>query len=666
MGIATSPRDLMVERQIATRGVRDPRVLEALREVPREAFVPAELQEFALEDAPLPIAAGQTISQPYVVAVMVEALQLGPDDRVLEVGSGSGYAAAVMSRICARVYAIERHEELVDASRRVLADLGYQNVQLRHGDGTLGWPEAAPFDAILVSAGGPAIPDALRGQLAIGGRLVIPVGGRGRLQRLVRVTRRGIDDFVEDDYGPVSFVPLVGAQGWQDTEATAPRAPARPADSLAEQVARAAEPFGALEDVDLDALMDRIGDGRLVLLGEASHGTSEFYRMRARITRELVENHGFTIVAVEADWPDAARIDRWVRGDARIDHPEDAFSRFPTWMWRNREVLDFIGWLRAYNARLPEVAPRAGFYGLDLYSLYGSIGEVLRYLDQVDPDTARVARQRYGCLTPFQSDPAMYGLAALTERYRSCEEDVVAMLGELRERRSRAELPDGRSFLDAEQNARVAANAEAYYRAMYIGGAESWNLRDRHMFETLETLLAFNGARSKAVVWAHNSHLGVASATAMAARGELNLGQLVRERFGTDAYHVGFGTDHGTVAAASDWDGPMEVKRVRPSHPDSYERVSHESDVASFLLPLGEAVVGRPLRDALTVPRLERAIGVIYRPETELASHYFEARLPDQFDEWIWFDETRAIEPLAGAAGGPSLEPGHPFGTIDR
>jgi protein-L-isoaspartate(D-aspartate) O-methyltransferase len=665
MVIAASPRNQMVAQQVAARCIHDSAVLDAMREVPRGAFVPDELREFAHEDTPLPIGAGQTISQPYVVAVMVEALHLRPEDRVLEVGSGSGYAAAVMSRICRHVDAIERHRELVDASSRALAELGYDNVEVHHGDGTLGLPEAAPFDAILVSAGGPAVPDALRDQLAVGGRIVIPVGGEAHLQRLVRVTRDGPDEFDEEDFGPVSFVPLIGAHGWQET--SAPKRVSRgPAETLPERIARASEAFSDLRDADLGPLLGRIGDRRLVLIGEASHGTSEFYRMRARITRELIEHRGFTIVAAEADWPDAARVDRWVRGGSALDHPEDAFTRFPTWMWRNDEVVAFIDWLHEHNAELGPGPRQAGFYGLDLYSLYGSIGEVLRYLDRIDPEAARIARHRYGCLTPFQSDPAMYGLASLTERYRSCEEDVVAMLVDLRGRRGQGRVHDGAAVLDAEQNARVAANAERYYRAMYVGGAESWNLRDTHMFETLEALLAFHGPESKAVVWAHNSHLGDASATAMARRGELNVGQLVRERFGDEAYLVGFGTDHGTVAAATDWDGPMEIKRVRPSHADSYERLCHEASSRAFLLPVRGSATDPQLRDELLMPRLERAIGVIYRPETELMSHYFEASLPDQFDEWIWFDETTPIRPLAGAGAAPDLAEGHPFATIDR
>ena len=667
----------MVGTQLEARGIRQPALLEAVRVVPREAFVPAELEEFAYEDAPLPIAAGQTISQPYIVGLMLDGLELEPDDTLLEVGSGSGYAAAVASRLCRRVIGIERHAELAARSREALERLGYDNVEIRHGDGTRGAPDEAPFDAILVSAGGPRVPPSLSAQLAVGGRLVIPIGERGWLQRLVRVRRVSAERDETEDMGPVAFVPLVGVEAWpaeEGEEAAEPRgqgsvsrprpAPPAPPPTVPEQIARYAEPVTSLAGVSLDGLLARIGESRLVLLGEASHGTSEFYRMRARITRELIEQRGFVAVAVEADWPDAARIDRWVHGAGDERHPEQAFARFPTWMWRNVEVLEFVDWLRRHNQSGDPGRRQVGFYGLDLYSLYGSIAEVLRYLDRSDPEAARIARERYGCLTPYQSDPAVYGMVALTDPYRSCEDEVVAMLRELLGRRGEATLADGRRLLDVERNARVAAAAEHYYRAMYQGGADSWNLRDRHMFETLEAVLAFHGPDARVVVWAHNSHLGDASATAMASRGELNLGQLVREAYGPAAYLVGFGTDRGTVAAATNWGGQMEIKRVRPSHADSYERLCHDSGLPGFLLPDGEQAEPR-LREGLSRPRLERAIGVIYRPETELLSHYFEARLPAQFDEWIWFDETSAIRPLSGAERAPELAEGHPFSTLD-
>jgi erythromycin esterase-like protein len=397
-----------------------------------------------------------------------------------------------------------------------------------------------------------------------------------------------------------------------------------------------------------------------VLLGEATHGTSEFYRARAAITRSLIERHGFTIVAVEADWPDAAAIDRYVRHKALVVDSAPAFRRFPTWMWRNVEVHDFVNWLRAHN-ECRDAARRAGFFGLDIYNMRASIRAVIDYLDKVDPKAARVARERYGCLTPWQHNPATYGRAVLSAGYAKCENAVVAMLRDLFEREMVYERRDGESFFDAAQNARLVASAERYYRVMYYGAAESWNLRDRHMFETLDQLLAWRGAGSKAVVWAHNSHIGDAAATEIGEmRGEINIGQLCRERFAQAAVLIGLGTDRGTVAAASDWDGPLEIKEVRPAHRDSYERLCRDSGVSQFLMDLRE---GRSpeLRDALLYPRLERAIGVIYRPETELASHYFEACLPRQFDAYLWFEETRAVTPLptVARAGMPET---YPFG----
>src|SRR3954471_5977037 len=552
-------RNRMVDVQIAQRGVRDRSVLDAMRRGPREAFVQPGFEEFAYEDGPLPIGEGQTISQPYVVALMIEAAEVRPGDHVLEVGAGSGYAAAVLSHIADRVYAIERHPSLGEAAQRRFERLGYDNIELRVGDGTKGWPEAAPFDAILVSAGGPEVPPALKQQLAIGGRLVIPVGKDRHDQALLKITRTRAAAFEQDNLGAVAFVPLIGEQGWAEDgrRSASNHVPGQSrGQTLPEMIAEAAESLPDLDDPAFGPLFDRFGDRRVVLLGEASHGTSEFYRARAAITRRLIEFHGFTIVAVEADWPDAAHVDRYVRHRPRREGEEAAFQRFPTWMWRNREVDAFVRWLREYNEDRDPGA-MAGFYGLDLYNLSGSMRAVIDYLDDVDPAAARVARERYGCLAPWSRDPARYGRLAISEGYARCEAPVVAMLRELHAKRMRYSAEDGDEWLDAAANARLVKNAEAYYRAMYEGAAESWNLRDTHMFETLCQLLEARGPDSKAVVWAHNSHIGNAAYTEMGqVRDELNIGQLVKERFGDEARLIGFGTHEGSVAAADDWDEP--------------------------------------------------------------------------------------------------------------
>jgi protein-L-isoaspartate(D-aspartate) O-methyltransferase len=653
-------RSHMVEMQIARRGISDRRLLESLREVPREAFVEEGFEEFAYEDSALPISEEQTISQPYIVARMIEAAGVKPLDRVLEVGAGSGYAAAVLGRMAGRVYAIERHASLAASASDRLDRLGYDNVVVRAGDGTQGWPEYAPFDAIVVSAGGPRIPDALKQQLAIGGKLVIPVG-RGRAsQSLVRVTRTGETDFEEEALEQVCFVPLIGEHGWQDDgEIVFEPAPWSDAE-IAGLIGRCAEPLPAFDDAGFGALFDRFADAKVVLLGEATHGTTEFYQARAAITRHLIEKHGFTIVAVEADWPDAAAVDRHVRHRGPgAGGNEPPFGRFPAWMWRNTDVEAFVEWMRAHNSGL-ENDRQAGFHGLDIYNLSGSIGAVLDYLDKIDPEAARVARQRYGCLTPWQKEPSAYGSAVLSRGYRECEEAVIAQCRDLLAKRLEYARHDGERFFDAAQNARLVAAAEHYYRAMYYGGTDTWNLRDRAMFDTLVRLLELRGAQAKAVVWAHNSHIGDARFTDMGAvRDQLNVGQLCRERFGEDAALIGFGTHAGTVAAASDWGGEMETKQVLPARADSYERLCHEAGTARFLLDLQRH---QELHYRLLQPRLERMIGVIYRPDTEFESHYVEASLPQQFDAFVYFDETRAVTPLGPRQPRPGAAETYPFG----
>ena len=418
----------------------------------------------------------------------------------------------------------------------------------------------------------------------------------------------------------------------------------------------AAHPITGNAD-DYDLLLELIGDAQVVLLGEASHGTHEFYRERARITRRLIEEEGFGAVAVEADWPDAYRVNRWVRGRSDDRNGFEAlgeFERFPRWMWRNRDVLQFVDWLHRHNADQPEDL-RAGFYGLDLYSLFASMQEVIRFLDKVDPEAAARARYRYSCFDAFGEDTQAYGYAAEFGVSRSCEDQAVQQLLEVQRGRAGLADRDGRVPEDelfyTEQNARLVRNAEEYYRTMFRGRVDSWNLRDRHMSETLEALTAHlsrGGRRARVVVWEHNSHIGDARATEMGEMGEWNVGQLTRERMGGEAMLIGFTTYTGTVTAANDWDGPAERKRVQPALPESFEALFHTVGIPDFLLPL-RGNTGRA--EALDKARLERAIGVIYRPNTERASHYFEARLPEQFDAVIHIDESRAVEPLDQVAG---------------
>jgi erythromycin esterase-like protein len=422
--------------------------------------------------------------------------------------------------------------------------------------------------------------------------------------------------------------------------------------SVAKTIGDAAHRLTGAPD-DFDPVLNLVGNSRFVLIGEASHGTHEFYRIRAEITKRLIRESGFTVVAVEADWPDAYRVNRYVRGTGNDSDAVDAlggFRRFPQWMWRNADVLDFVGWLRAHNDALPGGAEKVGFYGLDLYSLHASMEAVLQYLHVVDPEAARRAQYRYSCFDQFGEDAQEYGYAASYGLTTSCEREVVEQLIELRRGAADYAQRDGRIAPDdlffAEQNARLVRNAERYYRTMFGGRVLSWNLRDQHMADTLDALVTFldaRGPRVRAVVWAHNSHVGDARATQMRAEGELNVGQLIRQRFEREAVLIGLTTHHGTVTAASAWDAPAERKAVRPALPESYEAQFHEVAHGNFFLDLHTPSAAATV---LRHPRLERAIGVVYRPETERLSHYFKAIIPEQFDAILHYDTTRAVEPL--------------------
>ncbi|MBX4996205.1 protein-L-isoaspartate(D-aspartate) O-methyltransferase [Rhizobium binae] len=653
-------RDHMVEHHVVRRGIRDENVTRAMRVVPREKFVDPGFEEFAYEDAPLSIGEGQTISQPFIVALMIEKADLNAGDKVLEVGTGSGYASALISRIVRHVYSIERHERLALQARDRFEKLGYGNIDVRVGDGSKGWAKAAPFDAIIVSAGAPEVPTALKEQLDLGGRLIIPVG-RSDGQRLKRITRTGASTFEEEDLGGVLFVPLIGEDAWTAAHpmytATAPSL--RTEETSGKLISAAAEEFSSIDEQSFAALFDRFADSRIVLLGESTHGTAEFYETRAAISRHLIGHHGFNVIAVEADWPDAAAIDHWINGQAPGDG--QPFDRFPKWMWRNLEFSRLVGWMKEENERRKAShKDPVRFYGLDLFNMSESIRSVLDYLETVSPDSAKIARERYGCLSPWQSNPATYGRAVLTEAYRSCEDAVLKQCTELLTRSLDDATSENDDFVNAVQSARLLAAAERYYRIMYYGGAQAWNLRDTYMADTVEHLLDYHGPAARIIIWAHNSHIGDARYTDMAtARDELSLGQLCRQRFDGMTSLIGLGTHCGTVIAADDWDGQAEKKRMNPSLPESCERLCHDAAKPRFLLDLR---ADEELHASLVEQRLQRFIGVIYRPETERLSHYMSASLSRQYDAFVWFDETHALSPLIARQSGTGEEETFPFG----
>jgi len=430
---------------------------------------------------------------------------------------------------------------------------------------------------------------------------------------------------------------------------------------------------------DFDPILRLAVGKRVVLIGEASHGTHEFYRIRGEITKRLITGQGFNAVAVEADWPDAYRVNRFVHGEAGDPDAVDAlggFRRFPQWMWRNTDVLDFVGWLRNHNESIanharkgmPEKSFPTGFYGLDLYSLNASMAAVVSYLDKVDPAAAARVEEKYGCFDQFGGDTQRYGYLAGAGISDDCRKEVIAALVELHGRRESLLGKDGvkaaDEFFNADQNARLIQDAEQYYRTMFRSDVSSWNIRDRHMMQTLLLLmqhLRHTHLHAKVVVWAHNSHLGNAAATSMGARGEFNIGQIVKEHFGVEALSIGFTTHTGTVTASTDWDGPAERKYVRESMEGSYERLFHETGIPAFWL---DCHASKEITDLLDKPLLERAIGVIYRPETERQSHYFHSSLPAQFDGILHYDETRAVEPLERTAlwEKGEVEETYPFG----
>jgi erythromycin esterase-like protein len=433
--------------------------------------------------------------------------------------------------------------------------------------------------------------------------------------------------------------------------------------SAVDAIRAAARPLSS-SPKDYAGLMALIGAARLVLLGVTAHGTHEFYRERGNLTKRLISEKGFTAIAVEADWPDAYRADRYVRGasdDTNAIEALGGFTRFPAWMWRNRDIVEFVDWLRTHNDQ-QDGARKVGFYGLDLYSLRASREAVIHYLNKVDPRARDRVRAQYACFDDFADAARGYGVIGGIGR--PCRDAAVAGVVELQEsravRQARRASPEAEEeYFNAFQNARVVRNAEGVYGAMYRSQAPAWNLREQHMAATLDDLMAHlngRGSQAKIAVWAHTSPVGDGRATEKKEDHLVNVGQIVREQHGGETVLIAFTTNRGTVTAASDWDRPPEIKQLRPAFSDSYEALFHNTQIARFMIAHRER---ETVPEVLRRDKPERSIGAIYHsqiPEAERAAHYFTARLAGQFDAVLYFDETRAVEPLEFTRGETTIE----------
>lgn len=646
-------KDISIAEQLMDKGIRNTLLIKAFQDIPEAFFLSENLHPYFYEDVSIEKPIKKTEPRVIVIAKMLEQLQVKKEENILIIGVDSVYILAALSKIYKDVYAIETTETYSNWALEVLKNTDITNVHIKTGKLENGWEAKAPFNAILSASEFEEIPDILKQQLKIGAKLLAPVGpdwAHVMLETIERISETEyVTKAVRDNYfiPKPKLIPEVGAEVYPENE-------------IIDEIGMSSIPFKTIKKFPIDGLLERIGDAKVVLLGEASHGTSEFYEMRQEITKALIEKKGFNLVCAEADWSDAEQINNYVRNQ-HTAQDWMPFSRFPEWMWKNKDVLNFVEWLKKYNTKHNN---NIGFYGLDLYGLENSIDLVINYLQDSDPDLATLAKLRYSCIMPYMSNPAVYGKLVKTDKLESCEKDVIKMLFDLLKNKNK--LNHSQAYFNAYQNATVVVNAERYYKAMYYGSAESWNLRDFHMFNTLKSLLSYHGKDSKAVVWAHNSHIGNALATEMYARGEINIGHLCKEHFGSKSYNIGFGTHTGTVAAANNWGEAMQVMPIKDSVPESYEHLCHKTNVPNFTLPLRAEHSEKNLRKFLSTPRLQRAIGVVYRPETELKSHYFRVALPSQFDEYIWFNKTKAITPLITKTDTTKRIGPHPFGLIDK
>jgi len=639
--------------QLKDKGIKNPILLKAFQNIPEEFFLSENLHPYFYEDVRIENEFKKIEPRVIVVARMLEQLKVKKQEKILIMGVDSIYILVVLSKIYKEVYTIETNETYAKWTLDVLKTNNITNVFVKVGTPEIGWKEKGPFNIILIASEVKEVLDSMKKQLKVGGTLLAPTGPDWTHTILEFTERVSETEYNEKALRDTYFIPkpkvlpVISQASHPDRE-------------LVDEIGINSIPFKTINDYPIDQLLDRIGDAKVVLLGEASHGTSEFYLARQAITKALIEKKGFNFVCAEADWSDAEQINNYVRNDFK-QQDWMPFARFPQWMWKNREVLDFVEWLKKYNERHQNTI---GFYGLDLYGLENSIDLVIKYLEELDKDLASLAKKRYACIAPYMADPATYGKLVLNNQLKSCEKDVLNMLFDLLKNRNK--LNYSREYLYAYQNSTVVVDAERYYKAMYYGSAESWNLRDFHMFYTLKSLLAYYGTKSKAIVWAHNSHIGNALSTEMYSRGEINIGHLCKEYFGDKSYHIGFGTHTGTVAAAKNWGDTMTVMNVNNSMEGSYENLCHKTHIPNFTLPLHKKDTEIKLRELLSIPKLERAIGVIYRPQTERMSHYFQAVLPSQFDEYIWFNTSKAVTPIITENISTKLLDIHPFGLIDE
>lgn len=652
MSIRIIMKKLEIQNQLKDKGIKNQLLLDAFKNIPTTLFLSKELYPYTFANTTIEDEIIKVEPRIFAVAKMLENLKIKKGDKILAIGLDSVYVMAILSRICKEVYTVEPNESYAEWALEVLKNINITNVFIAVGDNKQGWKENAPFDSILITSEFEEVSTQLKKQLKIGGRLLVPIGPDWahiifEIIERVSETDYNVKKLKDNFFIPnPKILPEIGTQDFPEKE-------------IVDEINKRAHPFSSIKEYPIDKLLERIGDAQVVLLGEASHGTSEFYLTRQEITKALIEKKGFNFVCAEADWSDAEQINAYVKNQ-QTQKDWIPFTRFPQWMWKNKEVLNFVEWLKEYNALNKN---KTGFYGLDLYGLENSIELVINYLEGIDGDLANLAKSRYACIRPYMTDPAVYGKMVVSHQLESCEKEVLKMLVDLLKNKNK--LNHSPEYFYAYQNANVVVDAERYYKAMYYGSAESWNLRDFHMFYTLKSLLSYFGPQTKAIVWAHNSHIGNALATEMYSRGEINIGHLCKEHFGDKSYHIGFGTHTGTVAAAHNWGNAMNVIKVSNSLPKSYENLCHKTQIDSFTLPLREKFSGQKLRELLSAPKLERAIGVIYRPETERQSHYFQAVLPSQFDEYIFYNESQAVTPITQTNVSPKLLESHPFGILD-